>query len=216
MTTAARTDRSRGGFLLLVAAVVILGLLVVAFLATSRDSAETGEQTAAIVVDGAALVELPPNVQVTDLSSDPAAGTVAPTLTGTDFGGNDVSIGPDGRPKVVYFLAHWCPHCQEEVPVVQQLIDDGQVPDGLDLYAVSTAVDGGRSNYPPEAWLADEGFAPPTLRDDANSGAFRAYGGSGFPYVVYLDGDNRVLARSAGNLPADAILSLWAGTVAGG
>lgn len=216
MTTAARTDRSRGGFLLLVAAVVILGLLVVAFLATSRDSAETGEQTAAIVVDGAALVELPPNVQVTDLSSDPAAGTVAPTLTGTDFGGDDVSIGPDGRPKVVYFLAHWCPHCQEEVPVVQQLIDDGQVPDGLDLYAVSTAVDGGRSNYPPEAWLADEGFAPPTLRDDANSGAFRAYGGSGFPYVVYLDGDNRVLARSAGNLPADAILSLWAGTVAGG
>ncbi|MDH3680555.1 MAG: TlpA family protein disulfide reductase [Acidimicrobiia bacterium] len=215
MTTAAPTDRSSRGFLLIVAAIVVVGLLAVAVVATNRDGDATGEQTAIVEVDGVALVELPPDVQITDVASDPAAGTVAPTLAGTDFGGTEVSIAPDGRPKVVYFLAHWCPHCQEEVPVVQQLIDDGQVPDGLDLYAVSTAVDAGRSNYPPEGWLADEGFTPLTLRDDTASAAFRAYGGSGFPYVVYLDGDNRVLARSAGNLPADAILSLWASTAIG-
>jgi hypothetical protein len=51
------------------------------------------------------------------------------------------------------------------------------------------------------------------MRDDDDSSALLAYGGSGFPYVVYLDGENRVVARSAGELGRDGIVALWNQTV---
>lgn len=202
-------------FLAILALVVVIGLAAVAFVATMVDgdgvtrTSGDGEQTAAVELVGESIGPMPEGLAVTDPTTDPAAGVAAPELTGTTFGGEEITIGGDGRAKAVYFLAHWCSHCREEVPVVQRLIDDGQVPDGLDLYAVSTAVDDGQPNFPPQAWLDGEGFAPTTIRDDADLSAFLGFGGQGFPYVVYLDGDNRVVARSTGNLPPETIAALW-------
>lgn len=210
---------SNYGFILVVVGIIVLGLLAVAVLATNRggDSvAVTEEQTAAVEIDGAGLTVMPEGVNIGTAANDPAVGLTAPSLTATDFEGKEITIGADGRPKAVYFLAHWCPHCQAEVGLVQELIDNGGLPDGLDLYAVSTAVDEGRGNYPPQSWLLDEGFEPITVRDDGASSAFTAFGGSGFPYVVYLDGENRLLARSAGQLDAETITNLWVETAASG
>ncbi|MFT7597715.1 MAG: hypothetical protein ACI8TP_000635 [Acidimicrobiales bacterium] len=52
----------------------------------------------------------------------------------------------------------------------------------------------------------------PVLRDTANSDALIAYGASGFPFAVYLDGENRVLTRTSGELGAEAIEVLWLAT----
>lgn len=212
---------SSKGFIMIVAAVMVLGLAIVAVLVSTRGegkvSAEAGEQTAAVELEGDKLAAMPPNIGITGPDTDPAYGQVAPKLTGTAFtydDQRDVTIEADGKPKVVYFIAHWCPHCQQEVPVIQSLIDQGQVPDGLDIYAVSTSVDAGRGNFPVSTWLTDEGFTPPVIRDDENSSALFGYGSGGFPYAVYLDGDNKVLARSSGELGADAILQMWQVTAA--
>ncbi len=216
MTTTTPKDSSNRLFMLAIAVIVVLGLLAVAFLAANRDglSEIAEQQTSDVTIAGDSLPPMPAQHQVTDISTDPAAGTVAPTLTGTDFAGNELTIEADGRPKVIYFLAHWCPHCQEEVPVVQDLIDEGQLPDGLDVYGVSTAVDASRGNYPPQAWLERANFTPLVMRDSDAGAAFQAFGGSSFPYVVYLDGENRVVSRSAGNLPGDTIVGLWQSTAA--
>ena len=155
-------------------------------------------------------------IAVTDATSDAAVGQVAPTITGTTFDEQEVTIGPDGTPKAVYFLAHHCQFCQAEVPVIQGLIDSGQKPDGMEVYAVSTSVlDRPNANYPPELWFNLENFTPLTIRDSANSQAFAAMGGVSFPYVVYMDGDNRVLNRSAGQLNEAVTLSLWNNLVSG-
>ncbi|MEM7340463.1 MAG: thioredoxin fold domain-containing protein [Actinomycetota bacterium] len=217
MTTTSPPSSSNRLFIGAVAAIVVIGLALVAVVASSGgDDVETAaEQTAAVELQGNALSPLPDGVNLGTADTDPMVGTQAPVLTALDFAGNEVTIDADGRPKAVYFLAHWCPHCQEEVKVVQQLIDDGQLPDGLDLYAVSTAVDQGAGNYPPEAWLIDEGFEPTTVRDDEASTAFQAFGGSGFPYVVSLDGDHNVLARTAGGLDAATMAAFWGNTAAG-
>jgi thiol-disulfide isomerase/thioredoxin len=205
-------DSSGKGFMIAVAVIVVLGLAAVAFFVTNRGEsasiADAGEQTADITIDGAPLAPMPPDVQISD-ASDSAIGTVAPTLTGTNFDDEEITIGPDGRPKAIYFLAHWCPHCQAEVPVVQGLIDAGRVPEGMDIYAVSTSVDRGQGNYPASTWLDEEGFTPTVIRDDEASSALQAFGGSSFPYVVYLDGENRVVTRSSGSLGGDAIGQLW-------
>ncbi len=173
------------------------------------DPAASGEQTAPVELTGDAIPPMPEGVTVSDATTDPAAGTEAPTLVGTSFDGEEVTIGPDGTAKAIYFVAHWCPHCQEEIPVVQQLLDDGLKPDGLEVYAVSTAVESGQGNFPPEAWLQEEGFQPTTIRDDETSAAFAGFGGTGFPYVVYLDAENRIVARSSGNLDGPTTEQLW-------
>lgn len=132
--------------------------------------------------------------------SDVAAGLVAPTVVGADW--NDVvsTIAPDGRSKIVTLLAHWCPHCQAEVPVVQQWIDDGNLPDDVDMYAVTTSTDQLRPNWPPQDWLVDEGWTVPTVMDDEQGTVAVNYGMSGTPFYVVLDGENRVVRRASGEI----------------
>ncbi|MEZ5377975.1 MAG: hypothetical protein R2733_15815 [Acidimicrobiales bacterium] len=181
---------------------------------TTQPSTTVGEvegngQTAAVSIEGPPLSPMPNVGGPTTPDVDPSIGQVAPTLVGTDFDGNESTIGPDGRMKAVYFLAHWCPHCQVEVPKIQALIDAGVQPGELDIYGVSTAVAAERGNYPPQAWFEAEAWSSPLLRDDADASALVSYGAGGFPYVVFLDGENRLLTRAAGEMPPELIQQVW-------
>ncbi len=170
-------------------------------------AATDGAETAPVTITGEPLVGLEGGGIVDTPELDPANGTVAPTLEGTNFQGETVTIGPDGRPKAVYFLAHWCPHCQDEVTLLKQLIEAGDKPEGIDIYGVTIAVRDDADNYPPSAWMAD--FPGVVMRDTLENDAAIASGVSGIPYVLYLDGENRLLSRSIGSLTEDQVLSQW-------
>jgi len=196
-------------FVLGVVAVLIVGVLAVAFLAAGRKSTVGGDPTADVKITGDAVAPMPDSTSITDSTNDPSAGKVAPNLVGTSFDGSPVTVAPDGRYKAVYFIAHWCPHCQKEVPLVAQLIDAGKVPANMDIYAVSTSYKAEAGN-PPALWLNNTvKLHANIMRDDANSDALVAYGGGGFPYVVYLDGQDRVIARTSGELGIDGIQAMW-------
>ena len=109
-------------------------------------------------------------------SPDPAVGLAPPELTGQDFAGAPTSITDDGTPKVVMFLAHWCPHCRREVPKVQSWLDTNGMPPGVSLYAVPTATVESRDNYPPSQWLLGENWTVPVLVDDEAGTAATAWG----------------------------------------
>jgi thiol-disulfide isomerase/thioredoxin len=133
-----------------------------------------------------------------DAAVDPAIGTVAPEITGSDYQGNPVAIEHNGTPKVVLFLAHWCGVCQAEVPRVQAWLNaTGGIP-GVDMVSITTTYRPAQGNWSPEDWLTDEGWTTPLIRDDASSSAYVAYGGGPFPYWVFLNGDGTVAGRSAG------------------
>ncbi len=133
-------------------------------------------------------------------SPDPAVGLVPPELTGQDFAGAPVSITDDGEPKVVMFLAHWCPHCQREVPKVQSWLDTNGMPPGVSLYAVPTATVEGRDNYPPSQWLLGKNWTVPVLVDDAAGTAATAWGLRSYPYFVAVGPDGTVVKRASGEL----------------
>ena len=136
-----------------------------------------------------------------------ALGLAAPIFSAPNENSEIVSLEKNGNAKALLFLAHWCGYCQKEVPVVQGFIDSAGVPQGVDVIAIATSIDRGRENYPPQKWLADEGWSETQLYDlDREIG--NASGLSAFPYWVFLDKDLNVVARRTGNLPADMVGAL--------
>ncbi|NND02580.1 MAG: TlpA family protein disulfide reductase, partial [Acidimicrobiia bacterium] len=131
--------------------------------------------------------------------ADNAIGVVAPTVTGVDLNGATIQIGGTGRPTAVVFLAHWCPHCQREVPQVQGWIDATGGVSGVDIVSVASSTDSTRDNYPPSDWLQREGWTQPVLADDPRNTAMAAFGGTAFPFWVFLNADGTVEARVAGS-----------------
>lgn len=197
-------------FMLAIGAILILGIGLIAAVVTSREVTDYGgEQVAAVEVDGDRLPPLAASGISLDPSADPTIGTQLPTLTGTDFSDGPVSVENDGRAKAIYFLAHWCGHCQEEVPEIVGLVEEGGKPDNLDVYGVSSLVDAARGNYPPVRWLDIEKWEFPVIRDDVDNSMFSSMGGQGTPYTIYVDADNNIVARSSGTIGAEATRELW-------
>jgi thiol-disulfide isomerase/thioredoxin len=207
--------RSSSAWFFGIGVAVVLAIGVVAILVTRGGNDEGGvdsdtgavEIAAAVSVDGQAL----PTGTGTD---DAAIGMRAPVAGGQNFDGSPVTVGEGGRPQLVVFLAHWCPHCQAEVPRLVAFDAAGGFPTGLDVVAVATGTMSSRPNYPPSAWLEREGWTRPVLVDTSNGSVANAYGVSGFPYFVLLDAEGRVLARDSGELTEDQLRELVAMAVA--
>jgi thiol-disulfide isomerase/thioredoxin len=125
-------------------------------------------------------------------------------LKGQAFDGSPVDIRNDGRPKLVLFVAHWCPHCQREVPLLTDYLKSHPLPNGVDLYTVATATNPQRPNYPPSTWLAKVGWKAPTMADSNDAKAADAFGLSAFPYFVAVDGSGKVVARTTGEITRGA------------
>jgi thiol-disulfide isomerase/thioredoxin len=160
------------------------------------------QQARAVTVTGTALPAF------TSSSVDAAAGRSAPELRGQSFDGTPVTVLDDGAPKLVMFLAHWCPHCQKEVPVVTQYLAAHAVPAGLQLRAVATSTSADRPNFPPSSWLQREQWPVPTIADDGAGTAADAYGLTSFPYFVAIDGGGKVVARASGELSTGELQAL--------
>jgi thiol-disulfide isomerase/thioredoxin len=140
---------------------------------------------------------------------DPAVGRPIPEVDGASFDGAPVTIKSDGKPKLIVFLAHWCPHCQREVPVVQAWIDAKGMPAGVVLISVVTAIDPNRPNYPPDAWLTRERWQVPVIVDADNQIA-NVYGLTAFPYWVAVGADGTVAQRLTGELTPEQLDALVA------
>jgi len=161
--------------------------------AGSSATGDSGTGAGDPVVTGASLVPLP------ESGADPAIGQTVPTVT-TD----SAAIKLDGRAKAILFFAHWCPHCQAELPRVQAWINGGGLPADVDFLSVSTGIDPSRPNYPPEPWLASIGWTPPVLSDTTNAIA-GAYGLTFYPFWTFVNADGTVSQRLVGELTNDQI-----------
>jgi thiol-disulfide isomerase/thioredoxin len=132
-------------------------------------------------------------------------GQTPPTLQGFTFAGQPIDVTPGGTAKMVVFLAHWCPHCNREIPVIQQWSAAGRVPEGLDIIGVSTAVTNQRDNYPPSQWIERMKWTWPVLADSSSGDASRAWGVGGFPTIVIVGTDGTVKMRSSGEMSVDEL-----------
>jgi thiol-disulfide isomerase/thioredoxin len=177
---------------------IFLGVLVALFAVIAFVSRTGGVEITDATVRGAALQQL-------GSGPDGSVGQKAPSVTGTSIDGERMTIEPgDGTPKAIVFLAHWCPHCQAEVPRVVDWMEAGNLPDGVEVVGVATGIDRNRPNYPPHAWFERENWDVPTVVD-GDSGALRAYGITTFPGWVLIDGDGNVVQRWTGETSAEQL-----------
>ena len=173
----------------------VIAAAVIALVASSGGASKRAgiEEFRPVRVSGASLPKFP------EVGADPGLGLTAPSLSGQSFDGTAVKIGA-GKPTLVVFVAHWCPHCRREVPLLVTWQAAGGVPVGLDVFGVSTEASSAQPNFPPSKWLGDEKFPWPVLVDDLDFAAAQAYGLPGFPYFVLTDAAGKVLWRGSGEI----------------
>jgi thiol-disulfide isomerase/thioredoxin len=188
--------------------VALLAVVAVVVTAIGGDDGGGGsssiEETRAVTVEGGVLPTFD------GAAADPAVGLRPPNAFGQSFDGTPVIVGEPSQ--LVIFLAHWCPHCQREVPVITDWLAADGAPDGLSIVAVSTSVTPGAPNYPPSAWLQDEGWPVATLADDDASSVAVAFGVGSYPSFVAIGADGTVLARGSGELTVPQLEALVAAT----
>lgn len=204
------SSSGRGKFIVgAIIAIIIGGAAIVAISSSgSKSDVATGvvSEFSDIMVTGDSL----PAFDSASTATDTAIGMTAPIVSGKGFTGTEITTDGAGTPTMLVFLAHWCPHCQREVPLLVQWEKDGKTPTGIDVIAVATGTDPANPNYPPSEWLAREGFPAlwPVIADSNDKKAANAFGLSGYPYFVLVDAQGKVFKRLSGEIPMDELTSI--------
>lgn len=194
-------------------ALVVIAASVVGFGVTSLSTADP-EPTASTVIGGVAPAEFQKITRVGDAleplgdaTVDPALGKTAPTLQGYSLAGAPINIQPgaNGKPTLVVFLAHWCPHCNAEVPRLNEWRDKGLVPADLRVVGVTTSSRKDQANWPPSNWISDMKWQFETMADSEENDAAFAYGVDGFPFMVLVNGEGKVVSRHSGEMEVNQI-----------
>jgi len=175
---------------------------------TNGNGATGGEFMPVTILEGEPLVPL------NDPNNDPAQGVKAPVIQGSGFNGMEMTLRPNGQPTLMVFLAHWCPHCNAEIPRLIEWDESGQMPEDLMVVGVATGSRSDQPNWPPSQWLVDMEWPWAVMADSEEQDAAIAYGVNGYPGLVLLDGDGTVLARRSGEASVSE-LDAWAETYLG-
>jgi thiol-disulfide isomerase/thioredoxin len=194
-------------------AAVVIAAGIVGFGVTAMSGSDA-EPPASTVIGGVVPAEFQKITSTGDAleglgsaAVDPALGKQAPTLQGYNFAGAPVNIQPgaDGKPTLLVFLAHWCPHCNAEVPRLNEWREKGLVPDGLRVVGVTTSSRKDQANWPPSNWISEMNWQFETLADSEEGDAAFAYGVDGFPFLVLVNGEGKVVSRFSGEMEVEQL-----------
>ena len=200
-----------------------LGLVVVvaavfAIVASGSSTSGSGSATTTIQsVDGSvAAAEYQP-VTVTgealaplgDSGTDATIGAPGPMLKGFTHDGAPIDVASaKGAPTMLVFLAHWCPHCNREIPRLVDWKERGLVPDNLRVVGITTGSRNDQANWPPSEWINTMKWPFEVMADSDKQQAAAAYGVDGFPFMVILDAQGNVAKRKSGEIEVADLVSI--------
>jgi thiol-disulfide isomerase/thioredoxin len=186
--------------------------------AVAGEIASTGDRIASLESSGSSQIvgDVSGSVVATDLprypqsGQDTALGLTLARLSGVHYyNGVTTEFDPaDGKARAWLVWAHWCPYCQQELPIVANWHENhaNEYPN-LEVVSITTAMDDTAAN-PLVPYLDTNQFTFPVLMDP--SGVLsRQLGVNAFPFWVFTGPDGTVVGRTAGLLPEEQLLSIF-------
>lgn len=218
-----RSENSGSDKRWLIPIIVIVVIGVAATIAIVASNSDSDDEAESVALDDLSPEEIEQEYGDVEMSGDPlppfegepAVGFTAPTFTTDTLDGERVTVGPADEVRVIGFFVHSCPHCQREVSRLAGWLRINEVPEGVELLAVSTLARPETENWPPSAWFSRESFSAPVLLDDEKGTISAGYGMTTFPYWVVVDEDMAVITQAAGEMNDDQFEDLLAVAAAG-
>ena len=140
---------------------------------------------------------------------DSAIGTKAPIIRGISLEGDEIYIGGEGYYSLIIVLAHWCPHCRNEVRELTKFLKDVEVPSNLKLISLATSIRSDRPNYPPHEWFEQEKWPLPVVVDTSQSEIAIHYGVTSYPFFILIDDKGNIQSRRPGRLGIEGFENLF-------
>lgn len=196
-----KPTKKNWAFPAVVAAVVVVGIAIVVVAALNKDSAPKSD----VALGGGGPGDSAPTAVV---SGSMAQGQPAAQLSGVDmYSGREVSLEEmKGKPTLLTVWAHWCPHCQKELPIIQQLSKEQAADVNFLTLTTAAGQQPASAQYAtPATLMQTQGITIPTLRDDGAAG-MKELGVSGFPTLFVIDADGNVQGKASGEMPKDQLL----------
>jgi len=140
-----------------------------------------------------ALTPAPYPIRLPELPGPPKVGSAAPPLKLGAYRGTLPTRLADGREHLLFFWATWCLPCKAAIPEVLAFAQEraAQVIAITDEPSEQLDTFFGRFKAP----------FPDTVAVDDLRRAFQAYGVSGTPTFVLIDGEGRIASQSTGYTP---------------
>lgn len=194
-TSARKRQEQRRTLAYVLGGVALIAVVVLAVFAFTG-----GEEPAAGGVEPSASADV--STSGSPRTSPLEVGDAVPDFSAPGIGGGDVSWSDfDGSPAVLSVWAPWCPHCQVELPLLSQVMQD--FPD-VSFVTVVTAI--GDSPGPDAgAFLEDNGITAPTAVDDGAGTLAQAFGIQGFPTLYFVGSDGAVVQVYEGEVDAETL-----------
>lgn len=197
----------------IIAAVVLVGIVIVLIAALGKEDTPASDITLA----GGGPGDAAPVLTVEGGPTE--QGQAAPSISGVDmYTGRTVSLQEmQGKPTLLTVWAHWCPHCQKELPIIQQLSQEQAGNFNFLTVSTSAGSQPAAGQYAtPATLMKTQGITMPSLRDDGTK-AMQALGAEGFPTLLMIDADGNAVGKASGEMPKDQLLSFmqnptWTGS----
>jgi cytochrome c biogenesis protein CcmG, thiol:disulfide interchange protein DsbE len=123
-------------------------------------------------------------------------GSQAPGFTAETVGGGEVSVGEgDGEATMLVFFATWCPHCNDEAPIISEL--EGQYED---LRVVMVGIDDRDDPGKVREFVERYGIEGPATYQPSLGDTHEV---SGYPTTYVLNDEGGVVAAHSGEAPRD-------------
>ena len=116
--------------------------------------------------------------------NESTSSNMAPDFTLNSLSGESITLSDYfGSPIMLLFWTTWCGPCRAEMPLIQEIYEDGEWADkGLALLAVN----GGESAAKVEQYVNELGLTFTILLDGSNE-VFGSYGIRAIPTTVFID-----------------------------
>lgn len=128
-------------------------------------------------------------------------GSQAPAFSAEGVDGGDVSLPTtDGEPTLLVFFATWCPHCNNEAPIISDLAEQNE-----DLNVVMVGIDGEDDSEKVQRFVEEYGIGGEALYQPSLGQTYRV---SGYPTSYVIDGRGQVVTANSGETPEE-VLQGW-------